>query len=117
MKVPKLLQKMYQAIAEKDKETEKKLKEAIEKGVTEGEAKAPKGDIKERAKKVADFIRKGKLSRPDIFTSATPAALVWDGALEAARAVDRELKAGRDRGPLMGAPIAIKDLLARHRSR
>ena len=33
-------------------------------------------------------------------------------ALEAARAVDRELKAGRDRGPLMGAPIAIKDLLA-----
>jgi len=34
-----------------------------------------------------------------------------DTALEAARAADRELRAGRDRGPLHGVPISIKDIL------
>jgi aspartyl-tRNA(Asn)/glutamyl-tRNA(Gln) amidotransferase subunit A len=33
-----------------------------------------------------------------------------DAALEAARMADRELAAGRDRGPLHGIPISIKDI-------
>ena len=35
-----------------------------------------------------------------------------EAALEAARRADRELKAGHDRGPLHGIPIAVKDLYA-----
>jgi aspartyl-tRNA(Asn)/glutamyl-tRNA(Gln) amidotransferase subunit A len=34
-----------------------------------------------------------------------------DEAREAARLADRELRAGRDRGPLHGVPISIKDIL------
>ena len=33
-----------------------------------------------------------------------------DAALDAARTADRELRAGRDRGPLHGVPISIKDI-------
>ena len=40
------------------------------------------------------------------------ATLTPDRALEQARAADRELRAGRDRGPLHGIPYAAKDLLA-----
>lgn len=58
-----------------------KLTEVIEKGVNEGKATK---NIKSRAKDIAAIIRKGKLSRPDIFSSASPASLVWDGALETA---------------------------------
>lgn len=66
-------------------ELETKLTEAISKNVAKAkETKESPATIKERAKKVADAIRKGKLTRPDVFSSATPGALVWDGALEAA---------------------------------
>jgi len=34
-----------------------------------------------------------------------------DAALDAARTADRELRSGRDRGPLHGVPISIKDIL------
>ena len=36
--------------------------------------------------------------------------VLGESALEAARTADRELHAGRDRGPLHGVPISIKDL-------
>lgn len=66
-------------------ELETKLTEAISKSVEKAVSeKETPVTIKERAQKVADAIRKGKLSRPDVFSSATPGALVWDGALEAA---------------------------------
>ncbi len=34
-----------------------------------------------------------------------------DGAIEQARALDEELRAGKDRGPLHGIPIGIKDII------
>lgn len=34
-----------------------------------------------------------------------------ESALQAAHAAERELKAGRDRGPLHGVPVAVKDLV------
>jgi aspartyl-tRNA(Asn)/glutamyl-tRNA(Gln) amidotransferase subunit A len=37
-------------------------------------------------------------------------AVTADDAIEAARSADRELAAGRDRGPLHGIPISIKDI-------
>src|SRR5258708_3528953 len=37
--------------------------------------------------------------------------IMADEARRQARDLDRELAAGRDRGPLHGAPISIKDLL------
>lgn len=38
--------------------------------------------------------------------------LAKDRALESARAIDRLLKCGTDLGPLMGVPVAVKDLFA-----
>lgn len=38
--------------------------------------------IKKSAKNIADAIRKGKASRPDSFSAATPASLVWDAMIE-----------------------------------
>ncbi len=38
------------------------------------------------------------------------ATLMADAALDAARAADREMRAGTDRRPLHGVPIAVKDL-------
>ena len=35
-----------------------------------------------------------------------------DRAMEQARALDEELRAGKDRGPLHGIPIGIKDIIA-----
>lgn len=61
-----------------------KLTEHIDKAVKEEAAPKTGKSIKEKAKSVADAIRKGKLSRPDSFSVATPASLVWDGAIEAA---------------------------------
>lgn len=38
----------------------------------------------QKADELANRIRKGKLSRPGVFSSATPASVVWDSAIEAA---------------------------------
>src|SRR5262249_48542061 len=37
-----------------------------------------------------------------------------DSAMQAAQQADNELKAGKDRGPLHGIPLGIKDILATH---
>lgn len=76
-----------QELTSKNKELQKqsedleaKLIEATEQSL--GDKKEQSTGIKEKAKKVADVIRKLKLSRPDTFSAATPASLVWDGAIE-----------------------------------
>lgn len=38
--------------------------------------------IKDKTKKAADVIRKLKTARPDTFSAATPASIVWDAAIE-----------------------------------
>ncbi len=55
-------------------ETDKAFKSGVEEG--KGETKTQK------AKRIADKIRQGKLSRPGVFSAATPASVVWDGAVE-----------------------------------
>ena len=64
----------------KIQDLEKKLTDTISKG-EEAKPKAKEG-IKEKSKEIANVIRKGKLSKPDIFSSASPASLVWDAAIE-----------------------------------
>ena len=64
----------------KIQDLEKKLTDTIGKG-EKAEPKVKEG-IKEKSKEIANVIRKGKLSRPDIFSSASPASLVWDAAVE-----------------------------------
>jgi len=44
--------------------------------------KKPSRTARSQAKKIADNVRKAKIHRPNIFSSATPATLVWDGAVE-----------------------------------
>lgn len=55
-----------------------KLTEALDK-----EVNPEKSDtIRQKAKKIASSVRSLKASRPDTFSAATPASLVWDGAIE-----------------------------------
>lgn len=64
--------KVHEAEIEKLK---KQLDEAIQ-------GKKEKVGIKETGKALADKIRKAKIHRPDMFSAATPATLVWDSAVE-----------------------------------
>jgi hypothetical protein len=69
----------------KIEELQAKLTEIIDKATKDAEAAATTAEgIKEKAKKVASVIRSAKLSKPDMFSAASPASLVWDGALEVA---------------------------------
>jgi broad specificity phosphatase PhoE len=77
------LAKQVKTLSEKVAELEKQLTEAHDREV---KTETPK-TIKEKSQKIADAIRKGKASRPDAFSAATPASLVWDGALEVAAKV------------------------------
>jgi len=62
-----------------------KFTEVVEKlAKAEEDAEQSKEGIKEKAKKVAALIRTAKLSKPDMFSAASPASLVWDGAIEVA---------------------------------
>lgn len=70
-------------IAEQEKkiaDLERQLSEAHDKNESSPEAKS----IKAKAKKAAEWIRKGKSAPPGSFSAATPASLVWDGAVETA---------------------------------
>lgn len=60
-----------------------KLKQQLTDALNAAVEETPK-NIKQRAKEIADIIRKGKTSRPSVFSAASPASLVWDGALEVA---------------------------------
>ena len=69
----------------KVEELQAKLTEVIDKATKDEEAAAKTAEgIKEKAKKIASVIRTAKLSKPDMFSAASPASLVWDGAVEVA---------------------------------
>lgn len=57
------------------------------------EAKKELGEIKKATKELADFLRKGKINRPDSFAANTPGSIVWDGAIEIAA---KTIEAGGD---------------------
>ncbi len=77
----KELATQVKALSKKVGELEKKLSEAHDKEAgNESEATT----IKEKAKKAAAWIRKGKSSPPGSFSAATPLSLIWDGMVEAA---------------------------------
>jgi aspartyl-tRNA(Asn)/glutamyl-tRNA(Gln) amidotransferase subunit A len=71
---------------------------------------------------VADGLRRGEFSAAEIAAAALAAVaasqprinafitVTEESALAAAHRVDAELRAGRDRGPLMGVPVAVKDV-------
>lgn len=59
--------------------------QAIETIKSEATKKKPtKETISAKGKKIAENIRKGRLSRPGTFSAASPASLVWDAAIEIA---------------------------------
>jgi len=77
-KIIKELSDKVKGLSKDVEDLKAKLTEALDKA-----EKGEKGDsIKKRAKKAADTIRSLKASRPDTFSAATPASLVWDGAIE-----------------------------------
>lgn len=79
------LTKQKQEADTKIEELQAKLTEVIDKATKDAEAAAQANEsIKEKGKKIASFIRSAKLSKPDMFSAATPASLVWDGAVEVA---------------------------------
>lgn len=63
------------------KNSEAKLTEDIDKAFEKATGKKSKS-VKEKAEDLAELLRKGKINRPDRFSAATPASLVWDGAIE-----------------------------------
>src|SRR5690606_31412238 len=89
---PETLAKFKEA-ANKIKELETKLKDA-EEAFEKAKAQQAIDDIgqsisrkkpdnnKIKAKAIANKLRKAKILKPDVFSSAAPAAIVWDGAIE-----------------------------------
>jgi hypothetical protein len=76
------LTKQVLNLKSKISEYEERLKNAIDKDLT-GESKPEvKLSVSEKAKKLAEVIRKGKAHKPGVFSAATPASLVWDTAVE-----------------------------------
>ncbi len=69
---------------ERAKKAEEDLAFANIKEEAKREKKIPEREkkIKEAAKKLSAKIRAGKIQKPGVFMSASPASLVWDGALE-----------------------------------
>lgn len=102
--ISKEVEEKYRDLDEKYKELVKKIAEMEEVAKMEREKMAmenikeesqratatiPKAQISDKAKKVADTIRKGKIRKPGIFMASSPATAVWDGALEVtAKAVE-----------------------------
>lgn len=67
----------------KVKEAEAKLIEETDKAFLAGKESVKDETNAEKAKRIADKLRKNaKLSRPGVFSSASPASLVWDTAVE-----------------------------------
>lgn len=75
------LSKKVKALTAEVDNLKTKLTETLDKAVTEDTGKPPK-TAKEKLDQLAELIRKGKTNRPGQFSAATPASLVWDGALE-----------------------------------
>lgn len=92
------VERRFKEAAEEIKRLEKAIEEERKK-VQEAEAKLAETSIKEeqkrilkeqasnknatiKAKRIADFLRKGKLARPEIFAMATPASIIFDTAIE-----------------------------------
>lgn len=71
-------------------EAESKLIDETDKAFKSGQEAAKNETKAEKAKRIADKIRAGKINnRPSIFSAATPASLVWDTAIEVtAKAVE-----------------------------
>jgi aspartyl-tRNA(Asn)/glutamyl-tRNA(Gln) amidotransferase subunit A len=73
---------------------------------------------------IGRLLRQGEVSCVDILNACLehvgdwePKVHAWvvldrEGAMEQARALDEELRAGKDRGPLHGIPMGIKDIIA-----
>jgi len=84
----------------------------VERTLLEGTVRAIGGAYRKRELSIRESVS-WFLSRIDTFNQKGPALNavkdVSSHALEDARALDEELAAGRDRGPLHGIPILIKD--------
>lgn len=78
-----------QEILDLKKAPQKPISEGTEEPIVEGKAEKPKPaeepkpekQIEESAKRIAEAVRKGKITRPDAF-SVSVGAKVWDSALE-----------------------------------
>ncbi len=90
--IPADVEKKLRDAGDRIKELENQLNELQSKKegiVEEGRQTERRQNIKEAATEISKLIRKGKTTRPGIFQSASPASLVWNGALEAvAKVVD-----------------------------
>lgn len=103
-------------------ESEAKLIEETDKAFKAGEESAKNETATEKAKRIADKLRKNaKLSRPGVFSSASPASLLWDAAVEVtaksieaggklADAIDAGLKHIKESDWYKGLPQNKKDL-------
>lgn len=84
-KVSKEQEKLISELTEKVKSSEKELSELTKKldeKINNATDKESKKSPKEKSKDLAERIRKLKIHKPKTFHSATPASLVWDGAVE-----------------------------------
>lgn len=86
----KKIRELEDKIDKLEAKRQKEEGERVINDIKEGEQrKKKKGFSKAEAKRVANNIRKAKIHKPGIFSSATPASLVWDGAIETvAKAVE-----------------------------
>lgn len=89
-KTAKELSDKVKGLSAKVDELQNKIDDLMKKG---GSESVSKGGIRQKGKALADTIRGAKLHRPDMFSSATPASLAWDAAVEV---VAKSVEAGSE---------------------
>ncbi len=74
--------KQIESLKKESDDNEAKLIEETDKAFNAGKEEAKNETKHQKAKRIADKVRAAKVHRPGIFSSASPASLAWDAAVE-----------------------------------
>lgn len=88
-KYQEVLKQIADMQEEQNKQREQQAMDNIKEETERATKREPKKTSTDKAKKIAEIIRKGKIQKPGIFMSSSPVSAIWDTAIEiTAKAVE-----------------------------